>query len=194
MSLSACSSIHSCATRSRRIGSATFRSFASATSLRTATSSVADEREAERAALVQQRRHRDLPAVADLAEQVLLRHLHVGEEDLVELRLAGDLHERPHLDARRVHVDDHVGEVLRSAARPGSPSADEDAVVGDVRERRPDLLAVDEEVVALVLDARPHGGEVGAGARLGEALAPDLLGREDLREVALLLLLASRAR
>ena len=70
------------------------------------------EREPERAALVEQRRHRDLPAVADLAEQVLLRHLDVGEEDLVELGVAGDLHERPHLDAGRVHVDDHVRQVL----------------------------------------------------------------------------------
>ena len=34
-------------------------------------------------------------------------------------------------------------------------------------------------------------GEVGAGAGLGEALAPDLLGREDLREVALLLLVGA---
>ncbi len=41
------------------------------------------------------------------------------------------------------------------------------------------------------LRARPHGGEIGAGARLREALAPDLLGREDVREVALLLLLGA---
>ena len=137
---------------------------------------------------MQQRRHRDLPAVADAAEDVLLRHLDVGEEDLVELGVARDLHERPHLDARRVHVDDHVGQVL-VLRRVGVALADEDAEVGDVRERRPDLLAVDEEVVALVLDPRASRGEVAAGVRLREALAPDLLGAEDLREVALLLLL-----
>ena len=45
------------------------------------------------------------------------RHLDVGEEDLVELRLAGDLAQRAHLDAGRVHVDDQVREALRSAAR-----------------------------------------------------------------------------
>ena len=33
-------------------------------------------------------------------------------------------------------------------------------------------------------------GEVGAGVGLGEALAPDLLGGEDRRQVALLLLVA----
>ena len=55
--------------------------------------------------------------------------------------------------------------------------------------RRPDLLAVQHEVVALVVDPRAYRGEVGACAGLREALAPDLLRRQDLREVALLLLL-----
>ena len=45
--------------------------------------------------------------------------------------------------------------------------------------------------VAAPLDPRAHGGEVGAGVGLGEALAPDLLGGEDLREVRLLLLLGA---
>ena len=43
-------------------------------------------------------------------------------------------------------------------------------------------------MVALVLDARARGGEVAAGVGLGKALAPDLVGAQDLREVALLLL------
>src|SRR2546423_4102604 len=62
------------------------------------------ERKAERAALVQQRRHRDLPALALFAEPVRHGNLDVVEEDLVELGLAGDLAQRPHLDAGRVHV------------------------------------------------------------------------------------------
>src|SRR5436190_2201253 len=57
------------------------------------------EREAERAAFVQQRRHRDLPALAFLAEPVLDGNLDVVEEDLVELRLARDLTQRAHLDS-----------------------------------------------------------------------------------------------
>src|SRR5262249_5553181 len=44
------------------------------------------EREAEGGALVQQRRHRHLPAVALVAQPVFDRHLDIGEEDLVELR------------------------------------------------------------------------------------------------------------
>ena len=148
------------------------------------------EREAERAALVQQRRHRDLPALAFLAEPVRHRHLDVVEEDLVELRLARDLPERPHLDAGRVHVDDQVGQVaiprrVRVALR------DEDAKVCDVGERRPDLLPVHDVGVAAPLGAGARGREVGAGIGLREALAPDLLGREDLREMRLLLLVAA---
>ena len=146
------------------------------------------EREAERPALVQQRRHRDLPAAADLAEQVLGGHVGRREEDLVELGLAGDLAQRPHLDPGRVHVDDQVREP-RVPLRLGVAAREQDAEVGEVRERRPDLLAVDDEVAVLDARARAHAREVGAGARLGEPLAPDLLGGEDLRQVARLLLL-----
>ena len=148
------------------------------------------ECEAERPALVQQRRHRHLPAVALVAEPVRHRHLDVGEEDLVELRLAGDLAQRPHLDAGRVHVDDEVGQAL-VPRRVGVAERDEDAVVGDVRERRPHLLAVDDVDVAVALGARSRGGEVGARVRLGEALAPDLLGGQDLRQVRVLLLVGA---
>ena len=66
---------------------------------------------------------------------------------------------------------------------------DEDAEVGDVRERRPHLLPVDDVDVAAALGARARGGEIRARVRLREALAPDLVGREDRLEVARLLLL-----
>ena len=53
---------------------------------------------------------------------------------------------------------------------------------------RPDLLAGDDPLVAVLHRARLQRGEVGAGVGLAEALAPDLLGGEDRDEVALLLL------
>ena len=111
-----------------------------------------------------------------------------AEEDLVELRLARDLAQRPHLDAGRVHVDEEVREVP-VARRVRVALRDEDAEVGDVRERRPHLLPVDDVDVAAALGARARGGEVGARVRLREALAPDLVGGEDRLEVARLLLL-----
>ena len=145
-----------------------------------------DEREAERPALVEEGRHRDVPAAADLADDVLERHLDAAQEDLVELRLAGDLGQRPHVDARGVHVDDEVRQPgMALGVRVGA--REEDAVVGDVRVRRPDLLAVDDEAVAVEPGRGPDAGEVGAGTRLGEPLAPDLVRREERLQVALLL-------
>ena len=44
------------------------------------------------------------------AEPVRVGDPHVGQEHLVELGLAGDLAQRPDLDARGVHVDDEVGQ------------------------------------------------------------------------------------
>ena len=63
--------------------------------------------------------------------------------------------------------------------------------VGELRVRRPHLLAVDDELVADELGARLERRQVGAGARLGVALAPDLVGGEDLRQIAPALLLGA---
>ena len=57
-----------------------------------------------------------------LAEPVRDRHLDVVEEDLVELGLAGDLAQRPHLDAGRAHVDDQIGQVVIALVASGSLS------------------------------------------------------------------------
>ena len=56
-----------------------------------------DRAEGEPGALVHQRRDRDLPAVADAADDVLVRDPRLLEEELVELALAGDLDQRAHL-------------------------------------------------------------------------------------------------
>src|SRR5262249_41387315 len=66
------------------------------------------ERETESAAFVQQRRHRDVPAVAGLAEHRLARHPYVGEEHFVEFRITRDLPQRPYLDSWRMHVHEQV--------------------------------------------------------------------------------------
>ena len=54
-----------------------------------------DEGEPERPLLVQEGRHRDVPAAAHVADHVLERHLGGAQEDLAELGLARDLPERP---------------------------------------------------------------------------------------------------
>ena len=52
--------------------------------------------------------------------------------------------------------------------------------VGDLAERAPDLLAVHHVVVAVAHGAGAQRREVGAGAGLGEALAPHLVAAQDL--------------
>ena len=141
------------------------------------------DRAADRHTLVHQRGHRDAPAVAGVADAVAVGDAHVGHVDLVELRLAGDLHERPDLDPGRVHVEGEVREALvlrdvRVRAR------DEHPAVGHVRERVPDLLAVDDPLVAVAHRPGRERREVGAGAGLAEELAPDLFAGEERAEQA----------
>ena len=63
-------------------------------------------------ALVRERALRDRPAAVELADEVLARHDHVGEEHLGEPGLAVDVAQRPDVDARRVHVDDEQRDAL----------------------------------------------------------------------------------
>src|SRR5205807_2571226 len=70
-------------------------------------------------------------------------------------------------------------------------AAKEQAKVRAMRERGPDLLPIDDEVVAAILRAGAERGDVGAGAGLGVSLAPDLIARENRRQVALLHLLCA---
>jgi len=58
-----------------------------------------------------------------------------------------------------------------------------------MRARGPHLLAVDDEMVAVVDSSGSEAREIAAGVGLGKALAPQFVGVEDARQVALLLLL-----
>src|SRR5690606_19123206 len=63
--------------------------------------------------------------------------------------------------------------------------------IGAVRAARPDLLAVDDELVALQHGTGAQAGEVRARVWLGEELAPDLVGSQDVPQEALLLRLGT---
>src|SRR5262249_4917656 len=146
--------------------------------------------EIARAALVGERVHGDPPAAVLRADHVLARDEDRVEEDLVELGAPRHLPERADGDARRGPVDDEVRDapVLRGR-RVGAGEADRPA--REPREARPHLLPREAVAVALALGAGPDGSQVGAGARLAEELAPYLLGGEDLRDEAPLLLLGA---
>ncbi len=79
-----------------------------------------------------------------------------------------------HGDARGVHGHDEHGEpgVL---GHVGIGAGQADGVVGVVAARGPDLGAVEAPGVAVALGPGEQTGQVGAAARLGEELAPDVV-------------------
>src|SRR5580704_13753586 len=60
-----------------------------------------------------------------------------------------------------------------------------------MRARGPHLLPIDDKMVAPVYRASAQAREIAAGIRLRIALAPQLVGAEDARQVPLFLLLRS---
>src|SRR6516164_10339021 len=58
-----------------------------------------------------------------------------------------------------------------------------------MRARGPHLLTIDDEMVAMVDGAGSEARQIAAGVGLGKALAPQLVGIEDARQMALLLFL-----
>src|SRR5690606_34880017 len=68
---------------------------------------------------------------------------------------------------------------------------DEHAEVGHVAARGPDLLAVDDPLVAVLHRPGVQTGQVGPGPGLTEELAPGLLAGDDVAQVPLLLLLGA---
>ena len=115
------------------------------------------------------------------------------EEHLVEHGVAGHLAQRPHLDAGLVHVDREPGDAL-VLRRVGIGAGEQHAHVGGLAQRGPHLLAVDDPLVAVADGPRREAGEVGAGARLAEELAPRPLARDDVADVGVDLLAGAVGR
>ncbi len=80
-----------------------------------------------------------------------------------------------------------------SAMAVGIGAHEEQAPLGDVGGRDPDLLAVEHVVVAVGDRDGAQVGEVAAGLRLAEALAPVVVGVEDVGDPPLLLLVGAPA-
>ncbi len=90
------------------------------------------------------------------ADQVLLRHRDIFEKHLVEMPMAVQQHQRAHGDARRLHVDQQIADAVM-LGRFGIGAHQQKAPIGEMRARGPHLLAVDDEMVALVDGAGPAG-------------------------------------
>ena len=152
-------------------------------------SAAAQTHAADHLALVAEQIFGDVPAFVDLADDLLLGHLHVVEEGLAEGRIAADQQDRPGRDAGRFHVEQQEADpALLGLGRRPHQAEDPVGLVGIAG---PHLLAVDQPVIALVLGLGLEPGEVGAGARLRIALAPADLAARDLRQIVSLLLLGA---
>ena len=93
---------------------------------------------------------------------------------------------------RRAHGANDPGE-RRGGARRRIGTNQQLLPVGDVGEARPDLLSVDDELIALDPAACSETPEIRPGTGLRKTLAPDDLASEDFRQV-IGLLLGSAAR
>ncbi len=143
----------------------------------------------ERDPLVGERGHRDPPAAVDVSDAQVVVHVHVVEEDLVEVGLAEHVTQRADGHALAVHREQEVGDAL--VTRAPARAREQHAVGGHLGAARPDLLTRDAPALAVALGAGLERGEIRARVRLGEQLAPDLLAGEDAGEEALLVLLAA---
>ena len=137
-----------------------------------------------------ERRGGDLPARVEWSEQGVGGHADVVEENLGEVGGTVERDQRTGLDARQPHVDDEAGDALvLGRLRIGAHV--QLAPVGAVPERRPDLLTVHHEVVAVADGAGAKRRQVGACLGLRHALTPDVVGAHHAGQQRALLVIGS---
>ena len=139
------------------------------------------------APLVREHGHPDTPPAVQWTEEVFGRQFDIGEEHLVELRLACHLAQRADLDTRQVHREQEEADAVVLAGvrvRAGH----QDAPVAVATARAPHLLTVDDVVVAVEVGTRRERAEVAAGTGLAEQLAPQPVGGERRAQMGRLLL------
>ena len=124
--------------------------------------------------------HRLLEGVALDSDKIVDRNPNIGEVDLTEVPVGGHVGDGADLDALGIHGHDDLGNALVGRAI-GGRATDEVAVVGNVTEARPDLLAVDDPLVTVAFGRCLERREVGAGVRFAHADAPGRFAEQHLR-------------
>src|SRR5262245_1734093 len=148
------------------------------------------EPEPQHRPLVAERPGGDPPPLVQLADEVLGRHLDVVEEHLVEVEVVGpdDRPERPPGQPRAVGRDHQATDAL-VLGRLGIGADEGQDHVGVVRPRRPHLLPVHDEAVAVERRPGPQPGQVGPGVGLAHPQGGGDLGPQDRHRPPPLLLL-----
>ena len=129
------------------------------------------------------------PTVARTAEQAVVRHERVLEEDLVEVVPARQVDDRPHRDPVRVlQVDDDLAHAGMALVRLRLRANEGDAVLRHVRVGGPDLRSVEPPAAVGALGAGTDRREIGPRVRLAHPDRERDLAAGDRRQEALLLL------
>src|ERR1700734_1298648 len=126
------------------------------------------------------------PAAVLFPDAVLDRHSHVLEPHLVDLMAAVQKHDGPYGDTRTLHIDQQKrdpGLLLGLAVRAHQTKNP----VGELTERIPGLLAVDDVAIPVPYAARFQRCQIRPGTGFRISLAPPFLARADLRQESLLL-------
>jgi len=126
------------------------------------------------------------PAVVERTHQIFRRHFYIAEKHLAEFFFPGDMADGADIYARQCQIDQQKADALLLLVVVAG-AYQRIAVCGFHRQGGPDLLAVDDKVVALAVGAGFETGEVGTGVGLGIALGPVVIAGEDARQVLLLL-------
>ncbi len=148
---------------------------------------------ADHGSFVRQQGLGHVPSSVQGPDQVFLLDPHVVEEGLAEGRLTADQRDGTGADARRRHVEQDEANA-QMLGRLGVGADQTEYPVGLIGVGGPDLLAVDDPVVATIFRPRLDRGQVGAGAGLGIALTPADLAAHDGRQEALLLFLGAKGQ
>ena len=134
-----------------------------------------------------ERRHGHRPPLVQVAEHRRARDAGIGEEQLGEGLATGDRGQWSGLDAWSSQIDQETGDPVM-LLRGRICSHVELAPIGEVTQRVPRLLPIDDEVVTVFDRSGAQRGEVRTGVGFGHALRPDLVAAQHGLEEALLLL------
>src|SRR5438477_4715290 len=100
--------------------------------------------------------------------------------------------DRPHRNTRRLHVYQQKRDSLLPLSRLRIGAYETEAPIGVMRGRGPDLLAVDDIIIAVVLGGGLQRGEVRPRSRFRETLVPPIIDIGGARQKPLLLLLGAK--
>ena len=130
-----------------------------------------------------------IPSAIHFTDNLVLGHLHIIEKCLTEWRAAGDQQDRLGRNAGAGHVEQQEADALIFVRLVGADKTENPVCLVGIA--RPDLLAIHDPVIALVLAERLQRNEIGTGAGFRISLAPANFPACDLGEIVKLLLLGS---